>query len=346
MLDTAAFASSKYMCPESMDETRINTYNDEMTSWASSHRAHRLSKKRLSKELPKNNTVFDQDSCTTSGSIDDAYIALLERELTKRRPDYLPADVDKTVHLDPRAMDLLLTAQERNCRSPNLDESETVTETETVKWQVVPGYIEQKANVVMWVSDICREENADYNVFPLAINYFNRMLDIQYIPIEQLKYLALGCVFLASKMKAPTPISAKRLAEYTNCYTSHKTVLKWETIVVDTLRWKFSVPTCFELFDQLLVRKKELHEMDTDFNWIAIHMHFDDELSRLLPSKQAALGIFYLCWDKEDLSSYRSLVYETFKLDFYDLKEHLQFLMPTITDDIFYRQMQGRLSTE
>ncbi|KAI6196938.1 hypothetical protein M3Y94_01166700 [Aphelenchoides besseyi] len=312
-----------------------------MTVWTKPHRVHRSSRKRPFRNLPTNNTVlFERRPCTPRVSLDNANEDLIDKELKKRRRNYLVVDVDKTVHYDSRATDSLLMNEERQFQSHNRSQAEMI------KLQEDPGYVEQKANLVIWISDICKEQKADYNVFPLAIAYINRILAVQKIPSEHLVELALACVLIASKMKAPIPISLASLAGYASSYLSKEIVQKWEAFVVNTLKWNLSLPTCFEFFDQLFVRKKELHGMADEFNWIAKHMQFDDELSRLMPSKQAALGVLYLCWDKPDLYKYRSLVYETLKVDFYDLKEHLQFLVPTMTDAMFYSHMQGRLSTE
>jgi cyclin D2 len=72
---------------------------------------------------------------------------------------------------------------------------------------------------------VCDEESCDYGIFPLAVTYLNRVLFLERIPTESLQAVACACLFIASKMKAPTPITAKQLSHYTDGFVSAETIL-------------------------------------------------------------------------------------------------------------------------
>lgn len=53
-------------------------------------------------------------------------------------------------------------------------------------------------------------------VFPLSANYLDRFLCIKDIHRSRLQLLGAACLFLASKLKETTPISAEQLVMYTD----------------------------------------------------------------------------------------------------------------------------------
>jgi len=54
-------------------------------------------------------------------------------------------------------------------------------------------------------------------VFPLAVNYLDRVLSVLTVRRSQLQLLAAVCMFIASKFKDTTPLSAHCLVVYTDC---------------------------------------------------------------------------------------------------------------------------------
>ena len=69
------------------------------------------------------------------------------------------------------------------------------------------------------------ETNCDLSIFPLAIAYLNRVLVVQPIPPSNLQALASACLFIASKMKAPQPLTAKTLSSYSDGYVKVDAIL-------------------------------------------------------------------------------------------------------------------------
>ena len=72
---------------------------------------------------------------------------------------------------------------------------------------------------------MCKEEHCEPDVFPLAVSYIDRFLNIQTIGREDLQVLASVCLFVSSKVKAPQPLNAKRIAYYTDGGVSIQEIL-------------------------------------------------------------------------------------------------------------------------
>lgn len=73
-----------------------------------------------------------------------------------------------------------------------------------------------RKEVVTCMEGICKEEQADVCVFPLAVQFLDRFLCLQTIEVKEgkfdiLKIVGLVCVVLASKIKAPLPITPKAI---------------------------------------------------------------------------------------------------------------------------------------
>jgi cyclin D2 len=122
-------------------------------------------------------------------------------------------------------------------------------------------------------------------VFPLSVAYLNRVLSTQPIPAGNLQALASACLFIASKMKAPNPITAKRLSQYSDGSVSVDMILvsksfknefysfqSWEIVVVNILQWDICLQTVFEFFDQLLVRAPALETLRDSFCTVAYNI--------------------------------------------------------------------------
>ncbi|KAI2665558.1 G1/S-specific cyclin-D2 [Labeo rohita] len=77
--------------------------------------------------------------------------------------------------------------------------------------------------VATWMLEVCEEEKCEEDVFPLAMNYLDRFLAA--VPTRKcyLQLLGAVCLFLASKLKACQPLSARKLCMYTdNSITSQQ----------------------------------------------------------------------------------------------------------------------------
>ena len=64
---------------------------------------------------------------------------------------------------------------------------------------------------------VCAEQQCEDEVFPLSVNYLDRVLSVLAVRRSQLQLVAAVCMFLASKFKDTTPLSAQCLVVYTDC---------------------------------------------------------------------------------------------------------------------------------
>lgn len=146
----------------------------------------------------------------------------------------------------------------------------------------VPLLLQNRQRLVDWMGKVCREEGADLNVFPLAVQLLDRFLCVQPTAPGQLQALGSGCLLLASKLKAPKPMTVHRLCYYTadrldpdvirvSCARAMSRVSislfqHAEELVLSKLDWNLSTPTAFEFFDHVLCSEEELNSVRDEFN--------------------------------------------------------------------------------
>uniref|UniRef100_A0A0N5AIE5 Cyclin N-terminal domain-containing protein n=1 Tax=Syphacia muris TaxID=451379 RepID=A0A0N5AIE5_9BILA len=160
----------------------------------------------------------------------------------------VPPLKDRAIHQDSRSLDTLFKCQNLIAFPKNY-----FMEMEA---QITP---KQRHQAMEWLYDVCKEVNCEPGVFPLAVSYVDRFLNVQSINRDYLQILASVCLFIASKVKAPEPLNAKDIAYFTDGGVSCQQILSWELIVLAKLNWDVSTATALDFLDQVSVRYAPLH---------------------------------------------------------------------------------------
>ena len=77
---------------------------------------------------------------------------------------------------------------------------------QTVQTEIKPH---MRKIVTDWMLEVCEEQRCQPDVFPLAVNYLDRVLARVPISKTQFQLLACVCLFLASKFKETVPLPSQ-----------------------------------------------------------------------------------------------------------------------------------------
>uniref|UniRef100_A0A915PHK1 Cyclin N-terminal domain-containing protein n=1 Tax=Setaria digitata TaxID=48799 RepID=A0A915PHK1_9BILA len=127
-----------------------------------------------------------------------------------------------------------------------------------------------RQQVVEWIYDVCKEEYCEPDVFLLAVSLVDRFLSVQSFHRNNLQALAGACLFVSSKVKAPQPLNAERIAYYTDGAVRMDQILQGELLVLNKLNWDVSTSTALDFLDQVAARYSNLHPLSEDSR-IAAH---------------------------------------------------------------------------
>lgn len=195
----------------------------------------------------------------------------------------VPSCHDRSIHRDERVLENLLIAEE-NLKSNHLYFT-------SVQEHIEPVHREQ---AVEWICDVAKEEKCDADVFPLAVSLIDRFLSLQNIFRQDIQVLAGVCLFIASKVKAPQPMNAAKVAYYTADSVKVHDVLSWELLVLAHLNWEITSPTGFDFFDHLSARLPSLHTLRPAFTSVLHRIQRCHKLATLFPSIQCCLALMFV----------------------------------------------------
>ena len=144
---------------------------------------------------------------------------------------------DPVLLQDDRVLRNLLTCEDKyipSCRYFNIVQKEiephmrrmvTTWMLEVNKYHTLISFIINRSTCSKVISQIffnitslqvCEEQMCEEEVFPLAVNYLDRFLSVVPIRKCQLQLLGAVCMFVASKLKETSPLSAEKLCIYTD----------------------------------------------------------------------------------------------------------------------------------
>ncbi|VDN05928.1 unnamed protein product [Thelazia callipaeda] len=172
-----------------------------------------------------------------------------ERLNTAQWPSVLPL-ADKTVHCDDRCLENMFKAQSMRPMLGNC--------FITIQKDITAHHRQQ---VIDWIYDVCKEESCEPDVFVLAVSLMDRILCLHPFERNKLQAIAGACLFVASKVKAPIPLDADRIAYYTDGAVRMDQVLQGELLVLNKLNWDVSTSTALDFLDQVAARYSQLHPL-------------------------------------------------------------------------------------
>uniref|UniRef100_A0A1I7UC89 Cyclin N-terminal domain-containing protein n=1 Tax=Caenorhabditis tropicalis TaxID=1561998 RepID=A0A1I7UC89_9PELO len=184
-----------------------------------------------------------------------------------------------------------------------------------VQDDITPFHREQ---AIDWIYDVAKEEKCDGDVFLLAVALVDRFLSIQTIMKHDVQMVAGVALFIASKLKAPHPLTANKIAYYSDNSCPVDMLLRWELLVCTTLNWETESPTAFSFFDKLASRIPEIHNLRAEFQLVVQKCQRMHKLATLFPSMQCAITLYYVSnlphQSKELAAAIKSLLANMFQL--------------------------------
>jgi len=170
------------------------------------------------------------------------------------------------------------------------------------KYRPKPNYMRKQADInpcmrsvlIDWLVEVSQEYKLKEQTLYLTINYIDRFLSFMSVQRSKLQLVGAACMLVAAKFEEIYPPEVKEFVYITDDTYTAKQVLKMEHLILKTLSFDLSVPTCRDFITRYLVAADAPLESQQQYlsEFLCELTVIDFELSvKYLPSMIAAASI-------------------------------------------------------
>lgn len=170
------------------------------------------------------------------------------------------------------------------------------------KYRPKPNYMRKQADInpcmrsvlIDWLVEVAQEYKLKEQTLYLTINYIDRFLSFMSVQRSKLQLVGAACMLVAAKFEEIYPPEVKEFVYITDDTYTAKQVLKMEHLILKTLSFDLSVPTCRDFITRYLVAADAPLESQQQYlsEFLCELTVIDFELSvKYLPSMIAAASI-------------------------------------------------------
>jgi cyclin A len=170
------------------------------------------------------------------------------------------------------------------------------------KYRPKPNYMRKQADInpsmrsvlIDWLVEVAQEYKLKEQTLYLTINYIDRFLSFMSVQRSKLQLVGAACMLVAAKFEEIYPPEVKEFVYITDDTYTSKQVLKMEHLILKTLSFDLSVPTCRDFITRYLAAADASPESQQQYlsEYLCELTVIDFELSvKYLPSMIAAASI-------------------------------------------------------
>jgi len=129
------------------------------------------------------------------------------------------------------------------------------------KFRPKPNYMRKQADInpsmrsilVDWLVEVAQEYKLKEQTLYLTVNYIDRFLSFMSVQRSKLQLVGASCMLVAAKFEEIYPPEVKEFVYITDDTFTSKQVLRMEHLILKTLSFDLSVPTCRDFITRYLV---------------------------------------------------------------------------------------------